>query len=53
MHDFVARDMFTMWKTPQFPPWRPDKIVTSNKCNWKAVDAHIAGNYGINEYAGQ
>ena len=47
MHDYVDRNDFTMFKTPMFQSWRPDKIVTHQDCKWRAVDAHIAGRYSI------
>ena len=49
VHNFVEQGVPTMYKTPQFPPWRPDKVVMESvapgggKPHWHCVSTQIVG----------
>ena len=54
VHDFVDDSVPTMLKTPQFPAWRPDKVVMQRMQNasqedqgekpvWHCISAQVLG----------
>ena len=58
VHNFIDESAFTMPKTPQFPAWRPDKIVmekiapeAQTRPTWKCISTTIVGDEARPFYA--